>query len=33
METKAKDEPEVTRNVGCKKFFPSIGMTLTVTCE
>ncbi len=33
METKAKDEPEVTKNVGCKKFFPSVGMTLTVSCE
>ncbi len=27
------EEPKVNRNVGCKKFFPSIGMTLTVTCE
>lgn len=27
------EEPEVNRNVGCKKFFPSVGMTLTVPCE
>ena len=30
---KAKDEPKVARDVGCKKFFPTIGMTLTVSCE
>ncbi len=33
MEIKAKDEPKVARDVGCKKFFPAIGMTLTVSCE
>ena len=27
------DEPKVSRNVGCKKFFPTVGMTLTVPCE
>ena len=29
----AKDEPKATRKVGCKKFFPSIGRSLTVACE
>ena len=29
----AKDQPKASRNVGCKKFFPTIGMTLTVPCE
>ncbi len=33
MEIKAKDEPKVARDVGCKKFFPSVGMTLTVPCQ
>jgi hypothetical protein len=35
IETEAisKDEPETNRNVGCKKFFPAVGMTLTVPCE
>ena len=33
VEIKAKDEPKVARDVGCKKFFPSVGMTLTVSCE
>ena len=28
-----KAEPKVNKNVGCKKFFPSVGMTLTVPCE
>ena len=32
-EVTAKDEPKVSRNVGCKKFFPTVGMTLTVPCE
>ncbi|MES0383011.1 MAG: hypothetical protein ABUJ98_00315 [Hyphomicrobium sp.] len=32
-ETKPKDKPRTTKNVDCKKFFPSVGMTLTVTCE
>jgi len=27
------EEPKVNRNVGCKKFFPTVGMTLTVPCE
>ncbi|MES0385275.1 MAG: hypothetical protein ABUJ98_11900 [Hyphomicrobium sp.] len=30
---KPKAEPKVNKNVGCKKFFPSVGMTLTVPCE
>ncbi len=35
VDTKAKpkDEPKTTRKVACKKFFPSVGMTLTVACE
>ncbi len=28
----AKDEEKVS-NVGCKKFFPTVGLTLTVPCE
>ena len=34
IETEAipEDEPKTTRNVGCKKFFPSIGRSLTVPC-
>ena len=31
-QTPAK-EPKVIKNVGCKKFFPTVGMTLTVPCE
>ena len=27
------EEPKVNRNVSCKKFFPTVGMTLTVPCE
>ncbi len=27
------DEPKVSKAVGCKKFFPTVGMTLTVPCE
>jgi len=27
------EEPKVSSNVGCKKFFPTVGMTLTVPCE
>lgn len=27
------DPPQATQNVGCKKYFPSAGMTLTVPCE
>jgi hypothetical protein len=33
VETETKDKPRTTKNVGCKKFFPSVGMTLSVTCE
>ena len=35
IETAAEhnDEPKTTSYVGCKKFFPTIGMTLTVSCE
>jgi len=32
-EVKANDEPETTKSLSCKKFFPSVGMTLTVPCE
>ena len=32
-EVEAKDEPKTSSNVGCKKFFPTVGMTLTVPCE
>ena len=32
-ESKVKDEPKAPRNVTCKKFFPTVGMTLTVPCE
>jgi hypothetical protein len=32
-EAKPTDEPKAPRNVGCKKFFPTVGMTLTVPCE
>ena len=28
-----RDEPETAKNVDCKKFFPTVGMTLTVPCE
>lgn len=31
-ETKA-DGPEIAQNIDCKKFFPSVGMTLSVPCE
>jgi len=27
------EETKVSKNVGCKKFFPSVGMTLSVPCE
>jgi len=27
------EEPKVNKKVGCKKFFPTVGMTLTVPCE
>ena len=29
----ASPEPKVSKAVGCKKFFPTVGMTLTVPCE
>lgn len=29
----AGEEPQVSTNVGCKKFFPTVGMTLSVPCE
>lgn len=29
----APEEPKLRTNVGCKKFFPTIGMTLSVPCE
>jgi len=32
-EVEAKDEPKASSNVGCKKFFPTVGKTLTVPCE
>jgi hypothetical protein len=34
--TMATPKPEkiaAVKEVGCKKFFPSVGMTLTVSCE
>lgn len=27
------DEPETVGSLGCKKFFPAVGMTLSVPCE
>lgn len=30
---KSEAAPAAGSNVGCKKFFPSVGMTLSVTCE
>jgi len=32
-EAKPTEEPKPPLNVDCKKFFPTIGMTLTVSCE
>jgi len=32
-EAKPKDEPRTTKNAGCKKFVPEVGMTVTVPCE
>ena len=32
-EITARDEPNFSTNVGCKKFFAAVGMTLTVPCE
>jgi hypothetical protein len=31
--TKPATEPKTTQNVGCKKYFPAVGMTLSVPCE
>ncbi len=35
IETNPKDEPATTtnRDVGCKKYFATVGMSLTVACE
>jgi hypothetical protein len=33
VEAKPVEAPKVSKNVGCKKFFPTVGMTLTVPCE
>lgn len=33
LEPVKADEPKASKNVGCKKFFPTVGMTLTVPCE
>jgi hypothetical protein len=32
VEKTASVEPKVSQSVGCKKFFPTVGMTLTVPC-
>ncbi len=31
--TTAKDEPKAPQKVGCKKYFPTAGMTLSVPCD
>ncbi len=31
--TPPAEEPKAQANVGCKKFFPAVGMTVTVPCE
>jgi Na+-translocating ferredoxin:NAD+ oxidoreductase RnfC subunit len=28
-----RHEPKMTENLGCRRFFPTVGMTLTVPCE
>jgi len=33
IEETPTEEPKVNKKVGCKKFFPTVGMTLTVPCE
>jgi len=33
VELAPADEPKVSKAVSCKKFFPTVGMTLTVPCE
>ena len=32
-ESKAAAEPKARKNVGCKKYFPTAGMTLSVPCD
>jgi hypothetical protein len=32
-DTTAKDEPKAAQKVGCKKYFPTAGMTLSVPCD
>ena len=32
-ETEPRNKPKTTGNVSCKKFFPTVGMTLTVPCD
>ncbi len=32
-ETKPAETPKTSQNVGCKKYFPTAGMTLSVPCE
>lgn len=31
--SKTASDPKTTQNVGCKKYFPAAGMTLSVPCE
>ncbi len=31
--SETKDVPKTSQNVGCKKYFPTAGMTLSVPCE
>jgi hypothetical protein len=33
LETVTTSEPKAKQNVGCKKYFPTAGMTLTVPCD
>jgi hypothetical protein len=33
VEPAPADEPKTVKKLDCKKFFPSVGMTLTVPCE
>jgi hypothetical protein len=33
VETAKPEKVAAVKEVGCKKFFPSVGMTLTVSCE
>jgi hypothetical protein len=32
-ESKSEEEPKSAKKLDCKKFFPSVGMTLTVPCD